>query len=252
MRRARAGFTLIELLVVIAIIAILAAILFPVIARAKEHGRRTACASNLRQIYTGLSMYLECYHDVMPPSIPINFYFPFEYPGQPIELDADRRDSQYNPRFQIQYLLAPYVTGKPLSTQNSYDTIRVFRCPTDNIEPPLDDSGNFTTRSKAYELCCYPKYGSSYQWRLGQEAPFYTGNTSPDGDKGTDLLSGKSVSAFPNPSKLGAARDAQMWHSFSQTHTRKDWRDGLGGGNVLYLDGHLKFTRGGEFLSGIY
>jgi len=51
------GFTLIELLVVIAIIAILAAILFPVFARAKESGRRGQCTSNLKQIGNALAMY---------------------------------------------------------------------------------------------------------------------------------------------------------------------------------------------------
>jgi prepilin-type N-terminal cleavage/methylation domain-containing protein/prepilin-type processing-associated H-X9-DG protein len=53
------GFTLIELLVVIAIIAILAAILFPVFARARENARRTSCASNLKQAGLGLLMYAQ-------------------------------------------------------------------------------------------------------------------------------------------------------------------------------------------------
>lgn len=53
----RSGFTLIELLVVIAIIAILAAILFPVFARAKESANRSRCASNLQQIATGMEVY---------------------------------------------------------------------------------------------------------------------------------------------------------------------------------------------------
>jgi len=53
------GFTLIELLVVIAIIAILAAILFPVFAKAREKARQTACLSNNRQISTAMMMYLE-------------------------------------------------------------------------------------------------------------------------------------------------------------------------------------------------
>ncbi len=55
----RRGFTLIELLVVIAIIAILAAILFPVFAQAREKARQAACLSNLKQINTGLLMYAQ-------------------------------------------------------------------------------------------------------------------------------------------------------------------------------------------------
>ena len=60
------GFTLIELLVVIAIIAILAAILFPVFARARENARRASCQSNLKQIGLGVLQYLQDYDETYP------------------------------------------------------------------------------------------------------------------------------------------------------------------------------------------
>jgi prepilin-type N-terminal cleavage/methylation domain-containing protein/prepilin-type processing-associated H-X9-DG protein len=62
----RRGFTLIELLVVIAIIAILAAILFPVFAQAREKARASACLSNLKQLGTALMMYGQDYDENMP------------------------------------------------------------------------------------------------------------------------------------------------------------------------------------------
>lgn len=60
------GFTLIELLVVIAIIAILASILFPVFAQAREKARAISCLSNLKQLGTGIMMYTQDYDETMP------------------------------------------------------------------------------------------------------------------------------------------------------------------------------------------
>ncbi|BCM90928.1 hypothetical protein IAD21_02791 [Abditibacteriota bacterium] len=62
----RLGFTLIELLVVIAIIAILAAILFPVFARARENARKASCMSNLKQIGLGILQYTQDYDETFP------------------------------------------------------------------------------------------------------------------------------------------------------------------------------------------
>ncbi len=62
----RNGFTLIELLVVIAIIAILAAILFPVFARARENARRTSCLSNVKQLGLGYMQYTQDYDEMYP------------------------------------------------------------------------------------------------------------------------------------------------------------------------------------------
>ncbi|NLO04462.1 MAG: DUF1559 domain-containing protein [candidate division WS1 bacterium] len=60
------GFTLIELLVVIAIIAILAAILFPVFARAREKARQTSCLNNMKQLGLGMMMYAQDYDEIFP------------------------------------------------------------------------------------------------------------------------------------------------------------------------------------------
>jgi prepilin-type N-terminal cleavage/methylation domain-containing protein/prepilin-type processing-associated H-X9-DG protein len=65
-RGKRSGFTLIELLVVIAIIAILAAILFPVFAQAREKARSTTCLSNFKQLGTAVTMYIQDYDGAYP------------------------------------------------------------------------------------------------------------------------------------------------------------------------------------------
>jgi prepilin-type N-terminal cleavage/methylation domain-containing protein/prepilin-type processing-associated H-X9-DG protein len=87
----RSAFTLIELLVVIAIIAILAAILFPVFAQAREKARQTACLSNMKQIGLGFMMYAGDYDEVMPCAMariaPINGgnrnYIPYDQQVKP-------------------------------------------------------------------------------------------------------------------------------------------------------------------------
>ena len=67
MSKQRDAFTLVELLVVIAIIAILAAILFPVFARARENARRASCQSNMKQIATAMLMYVNDNKGKLPP-----------------------------------------------------------------------------------------------------------------------------------------------------------------------------------------
>jgi len=80
MTQRKSAFTLIELLVVIAIIAILAAILFPVFARAREQARKTSCISNVKQIGTGMMMYVQDYDETYPDSSVVALEVPANLP----------------------------------------------------------------------------------------------------------------------------------------------------------------------------
>ncbi len=102
------AFTLIELLVVIAIIAILAAILFPVFARARENARRSSCQSNLKQLGLGILQYVHDYDEKYP---------------------APRLGAGTDPRNNWALLSQPYLK----STQ-------IFTCPSDSGTAPITSS----------------------------------------------------------------------------------------------------------------
>jgi len=99
----RKGFTLIELLVVIAIIAILAAILFPVFAQARESARQTQCTNNQKQIATSVLMYVQDYDETFPMSA----YFGRNPQGQPALV-------------AIYDVLAPYIKNVDIFVCPSY------------------------------------------------------------------------------------------------------------------------------------
>ena len=82
MKFTKHGFTLIELLVVIAIIAILAAILFPVFAQAREKARQTSCLSNMKQIGTACQLYVDDFDETLPFGVSMYTAVPDNYPGK--------------------------------------------------------------------------------------------------------------------------------------------------------------------------
>src|SRR5580658_1927210 len=123
----RTGFTLIELLVVIAIIAILAAILFPVFAQAREKARQTTCTSNVKQIGLAWLMYVQDYDESFPPTNSVQNAnsgwvnsptFTGKYPCKPCRPHLQSNPSvTYDPTIYAE----PYI--------KNYD---IFKCPDDN------------------------------------------------------------------------------------------------------------------------
>jgi prepilin-type N-terminal cleavage/methylation domain-containing protein/prepilin-type processing-associated H-X9-DG protein len=155
----RAGFTLIELLVVMAIIAILAAMLLPVLAQAKERGRRAVCLSNLRQWGLAQTMYVDDnrgffprtkipngtpgappgYNEDNPTWTDVGEFYNYQLNGAP---DPQGMDAWFN-------ALPPYVGAKPLwyygavlngqIGNNAYNEgSTIFKCPSAKIDPLIN------------------------------------------------------------------------------------------------------------------
>jgi len=261
----RRGFTLIELLVVIAIIAILAAILFPVFAQARESARKTACLSNTKQLGTGVMMYVQDYDEMFPCN---------SWDGAPIV----PADTEWGPKGASQKVF----TAWPHSVMPYIKNRGVFVCASD---PSAGKSG--WTGYSPTPGC----WGIPFPISVGHNQMIFgyggANRTGCDGSAAnTDWVVAtppSSMASVPSPASTyliadygrgymetwwvnnlraanytrvynasapggGATRDnTEPWKSrFKMENSRRH----QGGQNITYADGHSKWQRGENIYSG--
>jgi prepilin-type N-terminal cleavage/methylation domain-containing protein/prepilin-type processing-associated H-X9-DG protein len=199
------GFTLIELLVVIAVIAILASILFPVFARARENARRSSCASNLKQIGLGVLQYTQDYDETFPP------YFSDSVGSAPYVKPDGTKISSAVDHGGFKDLTMPYIKSD-----------QVFSCPSDTGNK--SDSTPFRERD---------------QWN--KSSFYFNGFTSTaGGEKG---LAGHLLASVDDTSRVVMTSESSVfgpfsWHQKEQGDSYNDARS-----NVCFVDGHVKFIK---------
>lgn len=215
-------FTLIELLVVVAIIAILAALLLPVLARAREQAKRTLCMANLRQGIVSASLYADEQDQWLPPG----------YNGVwPLSIYYEGANYDFRP------YLKPYLND-----------LRVWSCPGLGL-PPIDDLRN--TRSASYAAYDYHPNFAHPQFGTGQGSPPRTiGNYDPVArvmldDKVWDVTSVLAVWVYNHGSGIRftygdtASNPWSVQDNPSQGGYYGTTITGVGGSNTGYYEGHI-------------
>jgi prepilin-type N-terminal cleavage/methylation domain-containing protein/prepilin-type processing-associated H-X9-DG protein len=215
---ARKGFTLVELLVVIAIIAILAAILFPVMGAVRNKAKESSCTSNLGQIYRGIGLYMSDNGDRFP--------WATEYALWNGEETRNLRD-----------LLG--IGGLHNVNCTKYiKSEKVFACPADfGFSPTLTNCASYCGTSYMYR-------GYWPEW-IDPESP---GSIPPEGYYGSSLpytwLAGLPAGAVRQPSKITMCNDAYPWHYANRKYYSNDSViKETGFVMVLFVDGHVKSMR---------
>jgi len=239
MQRQRA-FTLIELLVVIAIIAILAAILFPVFAQAREAARKTVCVSNMKQLGLAWLMYAEDYDETFPLAATTELVA-LPPPYTPVYADWP-------------YLVFPYIKAGQGDETWVSSSSSIYQCPDYLVVPPaVDSAGNVDSDPNAGS---YPLL--SYDPNIAVTAAWWT----LPGAGGTEAVYGASTAVCPLAAlnhvsqqiMLAPHHDccvlsdgdgkgvAEYGHADNAWNRAADRHQG--GENYALSDGHVKYFKG--------
>ena len=204
----RRAFTLIELLVVIAILAILAAILFPVFAQAREKARSTSCLSNLKQLGVGLTLYIDDFDEGVP--------FARMAMAGPMQSHLSWTDT-----------LQPYLTSHQL-----------LRCPSDDSQ--LWSAG----RPSSYGINGYFTPNHPPYWGIKLASVQRPSETIAAVELVGSVAADHLMPMFwGDPPKVTGMPQAAQWDAASWEPKTVAIRRHQGGFNAVWLDGHAKHTR---------
>jgi prepilin-type N-terminal cleavage/methylation domain-containing protein/prepilin-type processing-associated H-X9-DG protein len=260
----RHAFTLIELLVVIAIIAILAAILFPVFARARENARRASCQSNMKQMGLGFAQYTQDYDSMYPYGCDASAYSPSSHRAA-----NDDCHQQYNVAYSAPLYRSEHWMDK---LQPYVKSVQFFACPsatqikdaggTLRAAGPQSGKSNGDVPDVNHVSIVIPYgYNCDFIGGCASSSGLSPGGASPIGGipaKESQIDDAARTVIVTESGYYNGEYGLPFLYSISQEVAGGDASGGiwpsdrhLGGANLLFADGHVKWLKAGKALYGV-